>query len=150
MLDKADRFLQCSPHMKTTTFPLKHSVNRFHCQLALLIPLALACFALSPQARATCQNGCDTSNGNTFLGDDALSYNTTGADNTAIGFQALNANTTGGGNTATGDQALYLNTTGFSNTANGVFALNVNTTGSDNTASGSNALAKNTTSRSNP
>ena len=39
----------------------------------ILIALALACFALSPQARAVCQEGCDTSNGNTFQGHAALS-----------------------------------------------------------------------------
>jgi hypothetical protein len=32
----------------------------------VLIALTLACFALAPAARAVCQHGCDTSNGNTF------------------------------------------------------------------------------------
>jgi hypothetical protein len=33
--------------------PIKHSMNRSHCPLALLlIPLAFACFALAPTARA--------------------------------------------------------------------------------------------------
>ena len=40
----------------------------------LLIPLALACFALSPQVRATCQQGCLTDE-NTVLGEDALLNN---------------------------------------------------------------------------
>jgi hypothetical protein len=46
--------------MKTTTLPLKHSINCAPFRLALLlIPLALACFALSPQARAACEDGCN-------------------------------------------------------------------------------------------
>ena len=61
---------------------------------------AFACFALSPQARATCQEGCLT-NDNTALGDDAL-LSSTGSDNTAIGFNALYSNTDGINNTAIG------------------------------------------------
>jgi hypothetical protein len=38
--------------------------------LPVLITLALACFALVPQARAVCQEGCLT-NQNTVLGDAA-------------------------------------------------------------------------------
>ena len=87
--------------MKTTTLPLKHSMNLPPVRLALLlIPLALACFALSPQARATCQEGCLT-NLNTVLGEDAL-LNSTGGANTANGYQALFSNTEGFNNTATG------------------------------------------------
>ena len=93
VLDKTARFLQSSAHMKTTTLPFKHSINRVPRQLALLIPLALASLALLPQARAVCQEGCLTNN-NTVLGDDALVKNT-GTDNTAIGFNALFSNTTG-------------------------------------------------------
>src|ERR1051326_7187725 len=55
----------------------------------VLVGLILTCFALSPQARAVCQQGCDTSNGNTFLGDAALLNNTTGEENTAVGSSAL-------------------------------------------------------------
>jgi len=69
--------------------------------LPLLTALMLACFALAPQARAVCQEGCDASNGNTFPGEDALVNNTTGSANTATGVEALWSNTTGGGNTAT-------------------------------------------------
>ncbi len=68
--------------------------------LPLLIVLALACFALSPRAQAVCQQGCDLSNANTFLGDDALLSNTTGHDNTATGANALTDNTTGYDNRA--------------------------------------------------
>ena len=89
---------------------------------------------------AVCQEGCDITNLNTFLGDDAL-LNNTGPDNTAIGHLALTSNTTGNANTAVGSNALASNTTGFRNTANGFDALGTNTTGSDNTAIGFNALS---------
>src|SRR5262249_44563900 len=94
----------------------------------LLIPLgvAVAFLALSPVARAVCQDGC-LSNFNTALGEDALISNTTGVQNTAIGGVALRFNTTGGNNTATGLQALYSNPTGSANTATGSFALTGNT-----------------------
>jgi hypothetical protein len=105
----------------------------------------LACFALSPTAQAVCQEGCDVSNFNTFLGDEALSSNTTGSSNTAIGFNALFSNTTGFFNTANGSQALGSNTIGNSNTANGAAALLNNTTGNDNTAIGAGVLPSNTT-----
>ena len=110
----------------------------------LLITLALACFALAPQARAVCQQGCDPSNDNTFLGDGALLNNTIGFGNTAIGFQSLYSNATGGANTATGSGALELNTTGVNNTANGYGALHSNTTGNNNAANGLFALYFNT------
>jgi hypothetical protein len=126
---------------------------------------ALACFALVPQARAVCQEGCLTSNNtvlgdnalisntsgstNTAIGDSALFSNTTAFDNTAIGVDALNANTTGNQNTATGVFALDFNTTGFANTASGVSALGNNTTGFNNAAIGYNALQLNTTGNSN-
>ena len=75
-------------------------MHRAPCRLAfLLIPFALVCFALAPQARATCQDACLT-NDNTVQGDDALISNTTGSDNTAIGFNALPSNTTANYNTA--------------------------------------------------
>src|SRR5450432_3324271 len=141
----------------------------------LLIPLGLcvACLALSPPARAACQEGCDLGKINTFLGGGALINNTTGDANVAIGTSALFANTTGFLNTAIGAGALDLNTTGslntangssalasnttgdhnsttgYSNTATGAFALDQNTTGSSNTAIGDNALARNLTGSSN-
>lgn len=113
--------------------------------LPVLIALTLGCFGLSPQARALCRQGCDFIHANAFLGDEALSLNTTGSANTAIGFEALSSNTTGFFNTANGSQALQSNTTGNSNTANGVAALLNNTTGNDNTATGAGALVNNTT-----
>jgi hypothetical protein len=105
-------------------------------------------FALSPQARAVCQEGCLV-NFNTVLGDDALENNTSGVTNTAIGFGALLSNTTGAYNTATGGSALYLNRTGSDNTATGSQALLNNTTGNDNTAAGFNALDANRTGSNN-
>jgi hypothetical protein len=130
--------------MKTTITPLKHSINRSSVQLAfLLIPLALACFALSPQARATCQDACLTNN-NTVQGDDALISLTTGFDNSGLGYNALYNNTTGYFNTAIGSLALFSNTTGTDNTATGYAALFSNTIGVYNTAIGSLALISNT------
>src|SRR5215510_5693568 len=111
--------------------------------LPVLIALMLGCFALAPQARAVCQEGCLT-NLNTVLGDDALISNI-GAGNTAIGFQALFSNTTGGGNTANGGAALQSNTRGGGNTATGGSALGLNRTGSVNTGTGLQALLFNTT-----
>jgi hypothetical protein len=130
--------------MKTTILLLTNSLNLSPMRLAfLLIPLAFACFALEPQARATCQEGCLTNN-NTVLGDDAL-VNNTGTDNTAVGFNALINNTTGSFNTATGAVALFSNTEGFYNTATGANALLSNNTGTADTAVGFDALFSNTT-----
>src|SRR2546430_16312873 len=52
------------------------------------LALVVAWLALSPQARAVCQDGC-LSNSNTALGEDALISNTIGDDNTANGWEAL-------------------------------------------------------------
>ena len=115
-----------------------------------LFSIVLAFLSVTvPQARATCQEGCDTVNSNTFLGDDALVNNTTGFGNTAIGSSGLASNTTGTVNTATGYAALYSNTTGYLNTATGAGALDQNTTGYSNTAIGSSALLVNTTGSNN-
>ena len=152
--------------MKTTTLPLKHLMNRLRCQLALLIPFALACFALSPTARAVCEEGCDTVNLNTFLGEDALTNDTTGHQNTAIGYKALYSNTlgsqntaigayslftapVGNSNTAIGNAALFNDTFGVNNVAIGASALYYNTTGYQNTATGTLALRTNTTGYNN-
>jgi hypothetical protein len=131
--------------METTTLPSKNSVNRSPLRAFLLIPFAFACFALAPQAHAVCQEGCDFTNGNTFLGDDALVNNTTGVENTANGASALYQNTTGSTNTANGFQTLFSNTTSIQDTATGAFALFSNTTGDSNTANGFAALYRNTT-----
>jgi hypothetical protein len=81
-------------------------MNRSPLRAFLLIPFVLACFALSPQARAVCQEGCLT-NDNTVLGDDPFVSLTTGTSNTAIGRDALFSNTTGNNNTASGSDALF-------------------------------------------
>jgi uncharacterized coiled-coil protein SlyX len=106
--------------------------------LPVLIALMLVCFALPPHARAVCQQGCDISNENTFLGDDALINNTTGPGNTAIGALVLFDNTTGNDNTALGLAALSFNRTGNDNTAIGSNAL-ILSRGSSNIALGSSA-----------
>ena len=111
----------------------------------LLIPLVLACFALSPQARATCQEGCDTVNLNTFLGEDALTNDTTGHQNTAIGYKALSSDTLGSQNTAIGAYSLFTAPLGNSNTAIGNAALFSDTFGVNNVAIGASALYSNTT-----
>ena len=89
--------------------------------LPLLIALALACFAPSPQARAV-DSPPDGGypNQDTAEGEDALFSLTTGADRTAMGFDALDRNTTGSDNAlarwiwrATG----RLNTARFAHTA---------------------------------
>jgi hypothetical protein len=110
--------------------------------------VALACFGLSPAARALLPPPPPDGgypNQNTAEGDFALFNLTTGSFNTANGFEALFSNTTGSQNTATGSSALFGNTTGFENTATGVNALFFNTTGFENTATGVQALFFNTT-----
>jgi len=167
-LAKWARFFQNSAHMKTKTLPLRNLMSRpslrrglprkqqlprtpamWIIRRFLLIPLALAlaCLAFLPKAQALCREGCDTPSANTFLGDDALLYNT-GFGNTAVGDHALYSNTTSSDNTATGVNALYYNTGNY-NTAHGYQALESNTTGTNNTANGLNALNKNTTGSSN-
>src|SRR5436309_9832970 len=136
--------------MKTKTSLTTDSINLSPLRCALLlISLVLACFGLSPAARAVCQEGCDLAHNNTFLGDDALTSNTTGILNTATGADALLLNTTGNFNTATGAFALFNNTTGSDNTASGSEALKFNTTGTNNTATGLQALFSNTTGNNN-
>jgi len=116
--------------------------------LFLHISLALACFALSPAARATCQEGC-LSTDDTVLGESALFSLTTGTEDTAMGFDALFSNTTGTGNTAHGENALHNNTTGNNNTAVGASALYSNTIASGNSAHGYQSLFNNTTGGNN-
>ena len=72
-----------------TTSHLKKSIGRSPLRFAfLLIPLVLTCFALSPRAQATCNEGCFGTE-STLLGNDALPHPHFGARNTAIGSQAL-------------------------------------------------------------
>src|SRR5262249_58139712 len=122
--------------MKNKTSLATNSMNRspVRCGL-LLISLVLTYLALSPEARAVCQQGCLT-NDNTVLGDDALLSNT-GIDNTAIGSNALKTNMNGNFNTAIGFFALFNNTIGQDDTAIGYNALLNNSVGIWNTAIGS-------------
>jgi hypothetical protein len=131
-----------------------------------VIALLLACFGLTPLARAVvpAPDG-GYSGGNTAEGQSALFSLTTGHHDTAVGFLSLRNDVTGSYNTAigagallanTGDQntatgfgALLSNTTGILNGANGALALFYNTTGSGNTASGWQALFSNTTASNN-
>ena len=86
---------------------------------------ALACFALSPTARALLPPPAPDGgylNNNTAEGNGSLFSLTTGIHNSAMGFQALHDNTSGGFNTATGFKRFY-NVTGSRNTATGQFAL---------------------------
>src|SRR6476659_7410279 len=148
-----------------TTLHLRKSINRspLRCGL-LLIPLALACFALAPAARAALPpptpdggypNGntaegagalfsLTTGTNNTANGDTALNHNTIGFNNTAIGNTALFTNSSGQRNTATGHNSLLTNTTGSYNTADGAGTLKYTTTGTYNTATGYGALNSNT------
>src|SRR5439155_16917319 len=143
--EKKDCFMKTKT--SRTTNSMKRSSHHRGRVAALLIALVLACFALSQQARAVCQDGCLT-NQNTVLGDDAL-FSNTGSYNTAIGFNALHSNTSGISNTATGYRALLNNTTGSVNKATGIFALVNNTTGEKNTANGVSALFSNTSGNRN-
>jgi len=138
-------------HRKTATLPLPSSISRAPLQCGfLLIPLALACFALPQTAQA--QDGDELRN-NTAEGFNALHTYlinaTSAANNTAIGANTLFSDTTGNDNTATGVAALANNTTGLNNTATGVIALGLNTTGNNNTAAGYQALDGNTTGNNN-
>lgn len=80
------------------------------------------------------------SGGNTVVGNNAFTDNTTGIANTVMGSNASQGNTTGGSNASFGHSALNVNTTGGSNAAFGRSALQNNDTGSDNVAVGRNAL----------
>src|SRR5689334_5272841 len=89
-----DQKRQNLAHMKTTILPIKHSMNHSHSPfVSLFIPLVIACLTLAPQARATCQDGCDSATNNTFLGESALINNVGGVNNTAVGWGALLSNT---------------------------------------------------------
>ena len=153
------------------TLHLRNSISRSPWRGGfLLIPLALACFALLSRAQAATlellpapapdgfYTGFDTAEGlnalhnvntavgvfNTALGFAALKLDTTGAHNTAVGGQAL-LNNNGSFNTAVGENALVKNTTGSQNMALGQGALANNKTGGVNTAMGYQALNANTT-----
>ena len=128
-----------------TTLHLTKSIGWSPLRLAfLLIPVALACFGLSPIARAvTPAPGGGYGGANTAEGTDALFSLTSGVWNVAVGFEALHSDTTGNQNTATGYRALFSNLTGDHSTAYGSRALYNNTTGNDNVATGFGTLFTN-------
>ncbi len=98
--------------------------------------LALACFTLSPTARAVVPAPDGGYPGfNTAEGTSALQNLTTGVGNTVAGWHSLFANSAGNLNTAIGAGTL-LSSTGDNNTAIGALALLNNTTGSRNVALG--------------
>ena len=83
---------------------------------------------------------------NTFVGQNAGNFTMTGAGgNTAIGVNAFTANTTGQSCVAVGYNALLSHTTGISNVAIGNSALRATTTANHNIGLGSNTLLVNTT-----
>ena len=131
-----------------------------------LYAVLIVCLASVQNAQATCLEGCDTVNLNTFLGEAALTNDTTGDQNTAMGYKALSSNTLGSQNTAIGayslftarvgnfntaigNAALFNDTFGVNNVALGASALYYNTTGYQNTATGNLALHTNTTGYNN-
>src|SRR5438045_9166093 len=85
------------------TLRSRKSIGRSPLRLGFVL-IPLACFALSPPARATCREGC-SSNDNTFLGEEALGSNTTGSRKTAVGFNALLVSTITNVSTASGSLA---------------------------------------------
>jgi hypothetical protein len=141
--------------MKATTLPLRTPMNCSSLRALLLIPLLLACFTLSPKARAVDPPpGGGYSGQNTATGEDALFSLTLGTVNTAIGYHALHNCTLGFGNTAVGYNALSQSQTtdtvnSVDNTAVGSEALERNRTGQDNTGVGQRALAQSLTGTEN-
>jgi hypothetical protein len=166
-------------------YPMKDTVMKYYIPIEQLIPATrhsshrlswrrafsitrlycvAACLTLSPLAKAACEQGCDTTHLNTFLGDNTLINNTSGIDNVAVGVGALRYNSNGNNDTGVGAYALTANTTGSNDTAVGYSSMNVGSgldntavgayslitcTGNDNTATGSNAMGQATVSGSN-
>ena len=125
--------------MKTKTSLTTDSIgpSSRHCPTVpgLLIALVLACFALSPIARAVDpppDGGYP--GGNTAEGQDALLKLSRGKYNTAVGFKTLSDITIGDYNTAVGGAALRNGDEGVNNTAIGYAAMFSNKSGSNNTA----------------
>jgi hypothetical protein len=126
------------------TSQLRNSIGRSLWRRGVfLLPLALACFGISPAVRAVSPPPDGGYLGwNTAEGKDALFNLTTGGFNTAIGGHALYGDTTGSANTAIGAFSLAANSPGNQNVAVGQGALQHNT-GSGNVAVGYQALFNN-------
>jgi hypothetical protein len=119
--------------------------QKFNGSVFLLVALALACFAISPVAKAVVPAPDGGYPGfTTAEGDKALFSLTSGAGNTGIGWYSLFSVGAGNFNTGVGAGTLVLNT-GDSNTAVGAAALLLNTSGTENTAVGTDALVHNDT-----
>lgn len=89
-------------------------------------------------------NTTQDDNGNTGVGNNALSSITNAGQNTAVGAFALYANLSGSFNTACGELALQNCTNGNDNVAVGYNSLFRNTNGGQNTATGNASLFSNT------
>ena len=100
--------------------------------------LALSNLSFLARVRAQAQT-------NTFYGDQAGGFITTGLNNSGFGYAVLHFDNSGSGNTASGAEALLNNDQGYYNTASGYHALHTNTSGTYNTASSAYALESNTT-----
>src|SRR6184192_4551132 len=109
-----------------TTRLLRTSPNEWPSRRGFLL-IALACFALSPTARAVspAPDGGYPGN-NTAEGTNALFSLTTGSQNTALGGFSLFSDNNGNNNTAVGAGALFKDK-GNDNTATGAGALFNNT-----------------------
>src|SRR6266516_4738787 len=118
--------------MKTksmTTPDLRKSIGRSPLPLGfVLVPLALAWLALSPDPNAFAVSPAPDGGypgGNTAEGGAALLSLTTGGFNTAVGFFSLRSNTQGSFNTAIGAGTLLAATGGGeANTATGALLSN--------------------------
>src|SRR5437899_8427928 len=152
----------------TKTTSMKIYLKKFVLGQVTLI-FTLACFALSPTARAVtpAPDGgypndntaegedalfdLDVNNStyNTAVGFDAMSLTTVTFGNTAVGSQAMEFAGSGSFNVAIGFEALFQNGPGNDNTAVGASAMGLNGFGNNNTAMGNGALFFNTNGNSN-
>ncbi len=101
--------------------------QKFNGSVFLLVALALACFAISPVAKAVVPAPDGGYPGfTTAEGDKALFSLTSGTENTAVGTDALVHNDTGSFNIAVGDDTLSNNVSGSNNIIVGGFGAGFN------------------------